>query len=217
MLLVFVGGTAVADSSTYADVLEAAGVKGGLVVHLGCGDGRLTATLAVNDRYLVHGLDSNADRIAEAKAYLRTVEKCGQVSVDHWQSGQLPYADELVNLVIAETPEFTTEAEMLRVLVPGGVLCIKRDGRWTKTVKPWPDEIDQWTHFLHDASNNAVAADTRIGPPRRMKWQCGPLWSRSHEIVSSITAMISANGRMFYVVDEAPTSVVDQRMFRSYS
>ena len=41
-------------------ILEASGVKGGLVVHLSCGDGRLTAELRPNDRYQVHGLDRDA-------------------------------------------------------------------------------------------------------------------------------------------------------------
>ena len=31
--------------------------RGGLVVHLGCGDGKLTAALRTGDAYLVHGLD----------------------------------------------------------------------------------------------------------------------------------------------------------------
>ena len=31
-------------------ILEATGVKGGLIVHLGCGDGRLTAALRASDR-----------------------------------------------------------------------------------------------------------------------------------------------------------------------
>jgi hypothetical protein len=33
-------------------IINAAGVSGGLVVHVGCGDGQLTAALRVNDRYL---------------------------------------------------------------------------------------------------------------------------------------------------------------------
>ena len=46
-----------------ADILAATGVKGGLVVHLGCGDGKLAAALRANDRYLVHGLDRDAKNV----------------------------------------------------------------------------------------------------------------------------------------------------------
>ena len=35
-------------------ILKETGVNGGLVVHLGCGDGRLTTTLLVGDSYLVN-------------------------------------------------------------------------------------------------------------------------------------------------------------------
>ena len=38
-------------------ILDATGVKGGLIVHIGCGDGRRLAALRANDSYLVHGLD----------------------------------------------------------------------------------------------------------------------------------------------------------------
>ena len=35
-------------------ILDATGIKGGLIVHIGCGEGKLTAALHVNDRFLVH-------------------------------------------------------------------------------------------------------------------------------------------------------------------
>ena len=40
-------------------ILAAAGVQSGLIVHLGCGDGRLTAALRAGDAYVVHGLARN--------------------------------------------------------------------------------------------------------------------------------------------------------------
>ena len=44
-------------------ILDATGIKGGLIVHLGCGDGKLTAALHVNDGCLVHGLDADFARL----------------------------------------------------------------------------------------------------------------------------------------------------------
>ncbi len=44
-----------AHTSIARDILTGSGVKGGLIVHLGCGEGSFTAALRVNDRYLVHG------------------------------------------------------------------------------------------------------------------------------------------------------------------
>ncbi|MCX5656573.1 MAG: hypothetical protein NTY65_18200 [Planctomycetota bacterium] len=79
---------------------------------------------------------------------------------------RLPYADNLVNVVVAEDLGKTPMDEVMRVLAPLGVAYVKgADGKWAKTLKPWPKEIDEWTHWLHDAGNNAVAHDTRVGPP----------------------------------------------------
>ena len=53
-------GTASAGAATAQarQILAATGVRGGLVVHVGCGDGTLTAALRASDSYLVHGLDT---------------------------------------------------------------------------------------------------------------------------------------------------------------
>ncbi|MDT8300622.1 MAG: hypothetical protein RQ760_04000, partial [Sedimentisphaerales bacterium] len=47
-------------------ILNACGVKGGLIVHIGCGDGKLTAALRANERYIVQGLDSDAKNVERA-------------------------------------------------------------------------------------------------------------------------------------------------------
>ena len=72
-LVVFVSVAATGGGAGYSgendlarDILDATGVKGGLVVHLGCGDGKLTAALRVNDSYLVHGLDLDAANVEAA-------------------------------------------------------------------------------------------------------------------------------------------------------
>ena len=114
----------------------------------------------------------------------------------------LPYADNLVNLVVAEDLGEVAMAEVMRVLCPGGVAYVKRGGKWEKTVKPWPDEIDEWTHYLHGPDNNAVAQDTVVGPPRHFQWISEPRFSRSHDHLASVSAMVSAGGRLFYIVDE---------------
>jgi len=41
------------------EILKACDVTGGLVVHVGCGNGRLTEALQAGDSFLVHGLDAD--------------------------------------------------------------------------------------------------------------------------------------------------------------
>ena len=189
-------------------IIEAAGMTGGLVVHVGCGDGKLTAALGAGDNILVHGLDTSAGNVAAAREHIRSLGDYGKVSVERLTSARLPYADNIVNLVVSEDLGEIAPAEVMRVLAPNGVAYVKTGGKWTRRVKPRPGTIDEWTHYLHSPSNNAVAKDTVAGPPKRVQWICGPQWARSHDHLSSTSAMVSANGRVFYIIDEGPTAFV---------
>jgi len=185
-------------------ILQAAGVTGGLVVHLGCGDGRLTAALRASEAYTVHGLARDAATVAKARATVRQKGLYGPVSVDRLAGSCLPYVDNLVTLLVADDLAGVPVAEVMRVLSPSGVAVV--GGK--KTVKPRPEAIDDWTHYLHDASNNAVARDTVVGPPRRLQWQSGPKWTRHHDHMSSLSAMVSDGRRLFYILDEgSPASL----------
>ncbi len=193
-------------------ILEATAVQGGLIVHLGCGDGRLTAALRANRSFMVHGLDADPTNVDKARAYIQSVGLYGtSVSVDRIAAKQLPYVDNLVNLVVAEDPDKLGIGmkEVIRVLCPGGVAYVKQGGKWTKSVKPRPDEIDEWTHYMHDPSNNAVAHDSVVGPPRHLQWQGGPRWSRMHDHMTSVNALVSANGRLFYIFDEGSRVAIE--------
>jgi len=61
------GSVCIAQPEQASRILDESGIKGGLVVHLGCGDGKLTAALRANDSYLVHGLDEDAQNVRKAR------------------------------------------------------------------------------------------------------------------------------------------------------
>jgi outer membrane protein assembly factor BamB len=189
-------------------VLGAAGVRGGLVVILGSGDGRLAGDIATRGPFLVHGLDSGAGHVAEARAHLRERGLYGKVTVERFAGERLPYVDNLVRLVIDEDPGRVPRKEIIRALAPGGVLCRADGGALKTTVKPQPDAIDEWTHYLHDATNNAVSSDTVVGPPRHLQWVADPKWARSHDHLATVTACVMSGGRIFSIVDEGPTAAV---------
>lgn len=195
-------------AQTARNLLDKTGVKGGLVVHIGCGDGKLTAALHRGDGYVVHGLSTSARHVRKARSHIQEEGVYGPVSVGHFDGKRLPYASNLVNMLVMERPARLSQGEAMRVLAPRGVLLRKKNGEWQKTVKPTPDETDEWTHFLHDADGNAVASDTRIGPPRHTRWVSEPRHTRSHEHTPSIEALVSAGGRMFYIADTGPVGSV---------
>jgi len=201
------GPAGAAQPETAADILNNSGVAGGLIVQIGCGDGQLASDLAASGRYIVYSLDADAAKVAKARRKVRDAGLSASRWVDHLDGSRLPFAENMVNLLISEDLGEVTMEEVMRVLVPSGLAYVKDKGKWIKTAKPWPAEIDEWTHWLHGPDGNAVAADTVAGPPRRLKWIAGPLWSRSHDSVPGVTSMVSARGRLFYIVDEAPASM----------
>ena len=188
-------------------ILEQTGTTGGLVVHLGFDDGRLTAALAQNDRIVVHGLSRNIKKVARARKQIQHRDLYGKVSVERLNDDKLPYTDNLVNCLIAENTEGISRKEILRVLAPNGVAYIKRDNQWKRTVASKSEKIDDWTHHLHAADGNPVSQDETVGPPGHYQWIADPLWLRSHESHSSISSIVTSNGRMFYFENESPISL----------
>jgi hypothetical protein len=185
----------------FAGVVEDSGIKGGIVVQVGCKKAESLAGLLVSEKYLVHGLDVNEKRISRIRRSLRSDGMYGKVSAAVFDGKNLPYADNLVNLLVIKDPQCQVhKEEMLRVLVPGGVAMV--GGKRIR--KPVPPSIDEWTHFLHGADNNAVANDTVVAAPKTIQWVAGPKWGRSHEEAASVSGMVSTNGRVFAVIDEAP-------------
>ncbi len=191
---------ALAIAETGREIIDASGIKGGLVVHLGCGNGKLTAELYANESYMVHGLDTYSVNIAKARAYIRSRNLYGPVSVARYNGKNLPYGDNIVNLIIADTLGNVSKAEAMRVLTPLGAMIV--GGK--RTVKPWPKNIDDWPQYLNKADNNAVAKDSVAGPPRYIQWIDKPTWCRSHMGIPTVASLVSGNGRLFAIEDTAP-------------
>jgi len=200
-----------------AAIVEESGVKGGLIVVLGCDDPGFIPGLRINDSFVVQALDSDAAKVKAVRAGLQREGIYGPVSARTFDGEHLPYVDGLVNLVVICDQSSVISREVERVLAPKGVLLApsaritdrgllvtEASGLkgWTKLVKPWPEAIDEWTHFLHGPDNNAVAHDTQVDQPRHMQWIAGPRWSRHHDRMASLSAAVSARGRLFYIMDE---------------
>jgi len=206
LLATFLSATKAQDAG---QILEASGIRGGLVVVIGCDSPALLAQLRAGGSYLVHGLDRDPEKVAAARTYLAEKGLYGPVTAARWNGMQLPLVDHVVNLIVV-TGDMgrISRHEMMRVLAPLGVIADARHGRIETTRNPWPAQLDEWTHYLHDASNHAVSKDTVVAPPRGLQWTCGPEYARSHEHFASVSAMVTAGGRVFYIIDEGPISSV---------
>jgi len=187
-----------------AEILKTTGIKGGLVVHLGCGDGATTAQLFGGDGFRVQGLDSDPANVFLARKRQLKAGNYGNIVFDRLLSKLLPYADNLVNLMVVEKAELTSEEEILRVLVPNGEAWIRQGEEYKKLVKPRPAAMDDWQHFLRSPDNNPVSTDTLVGPPDQIQWMAPPKFARAHEQQASFSVAVSSGGKMFYILDDGP-------------
>ena len=196
-----------ASAKTANDIIKETGLKGGLVVVVGLDNPGLLAGIAKQGSFVVQGLDTDAGKVAEARETILAKGLYGKVSANLFDGKTLPYVDDLVNGVISDRSSVTSE-EIERVLVPRGVALV--GGK--KTTKPVSSQLDDWTHFLYDASGNAISHDALAGPPAGLQWNAGPLWGRSHEFNNSLVAMVTDSGRLFYIFDFGLTGMEDSRL-----
>ncbi len=187
-----------------ASLLDATGARGGLAVHVGCGHGELLAALGQSESFLVCGLDPNPANVAKARTLIQARGDYGRVTVDLLRGNHLPLIDNLVNLLVVESDHGIPQDELFRVLAPSGVLCRREGNGWATATKPTPPEYDDWTHYLRDATNNAVSQDTVVGPPRHYQWLGSPKYLRHHDHMSGLSAMVTVGGRIFYIIDLGP-------------
>ena len=125
-----------------SDIVKESGIRGGIVVHLDCGDGSEIAKLLANDNLAVQGLDSRPEKVEAARALLSSEGIHGRVTASLYDGKKLPYADNLVNLLVAggkwrvagdrwrvtNDKWQVTDKEIARVLAPNGVALVPADG-----------------------------------------------------------------------------------------
>jgi len=115
----------------------------------------------------------------------------------------------LGSVYIKNPPEKKSQSLQASALAGGAgtIESVQSQGKWLKITKAWPTEIDEWSHFLHGADGNPVAQDTKVGPPKHSQWLAGPAWAQSHESDTSLRCLVTAQGRIYYILNEAPTSL----------
>lgn len=207
-LIIAAAATASADSITADKIYEDAGVQGGLVVHLGCGDGALAVALRVNDRYLVHGLDVDAAGVATTRDLFRSRGLYAPVSANQFNGQNLPYVRDLVNLVVVSELGDVANKEIERVLATEALPTCDR----TAAGKRRSNRVRQRSTSGRTSSAAPVATPwpTTNELGRRTAyggWAAEPRWCRRHEFLSSVNAVVTAGGRIFTIFDGGPTGV----------
>lgn len=116
-----------------------AGSTEGLVVHLGCGDGRVTAALAHQGFDNLQALDAEAAAIQSTRRLLSEKGVAGRVKLRHLATDRLPYDDGEVRLIVVHNAHLTEPDEIMRVLQGGGTLLVKKRPTMGPVVSPQSD------------------------------------------------------------------------------
>jgi len=120
-VLLLVTKAAQAGDDPVAMIYEEAGVQGGLVVGLSLADAEFTASLGAPEAITLEALDTDPQQVSKARNHLEAKGLYGKITVEQFDGRSLPYADNLVNLVVASDECQVANEEIARVLVPGGV------------------------------------------------------------------------------------------------
>lgn len=176
-------------------VIERTGVSQGICAVLGWEGGTLPLDLAESGRFLVHVVEPDPATVSAARKTLADKGlSIDRIIVEQGAFEQLPYATDLIDLVVTRGPEMPSQ-EAERVIHPGGaavaVVPGKKPGKWTVVVKPVQIGRGDWSHWEHAPDNNAVSTDTIIRAPYMTQWLGLPYYI----CMPAITTV--ANGRVF--------------------
>lgn len=172
--------------------LDGSRVSAGLCVVVAPWDAALAARLGRNPVLLVHWLLNDETGVAAARSDLEAGGLYGKVSVEAWTGPELPYADNLVSLLLVAGTTGPAQAERLRVLRPGGeIIELSSQGTVERRGKGRPAGMGDWTHWRHAADRNPVSRDRLVELPRRIQWLS--IHGREGK------EMVTADGRCFYL------------------
>jgi outer membrane protein assembly factor BamB len=150
-------------------MLESVGSQTGLCVLLDPQDAGLAVALCRDGQYLVHGLCSSQDAVNRVRQGIDKADLRGAVSVETGSMKQLPYSDNIVNLIVVENLDALLQAglplkEVLRVLRPGGVAWLnwRTDGNAISTTQLKELTDDTGLTIIQ----NGARAWTRLQKPR---------------------------------------------------
>ena len=151
-------------------VLGRSRVKGGFCVILGATEPAFSERLSRQGPYVVHWLLTDPVAVTRAREALIAAKVYGQVSVEQSEGAALPYADNLVSLLLVLDASMAGKAEWLRVLRPDGELIVRQGNECTSLIKPRAAGMDEWTHWRHGPDRNSVSLDSLVDLPARVQW-----------------------------------------------
>ena len=181
------------------EIVSRSGMRQGICVFLGCGDGRTAYELARCSHLRVVGVETDATKVAAAR---RSLTKAGiygtRVSVRHVASlDRLPFPNCFADLVVPDRG-----AEARRILRPGGVAF--RTGlaeNMQAFVGPPLPRTGEWTHQYGRPDNSAYGGESLGGATSaadlEVQWLGRPGPRCQADRNGRKPSPLAANGRLF--------------------
>jgi len=146
--------------ATAKSLAGSSGLPGGFCVVLGRTDVALPMALADQGRFVVQALCNDPAAIAELRETIRATGVYGRVSADGFDGGRLPYAENLISLIVADRYSALAERglaidEVLRVLAPLGTAYLGDSAAQD-------DDMPKWIEGLKSKLASAGIEDVQI-------------------------------------------------------
>lgn len=186
----------------FAAWLAHADFSPGYMAQLGWGNGQPALQLAAQGKYSLHILEPDAAVVQAARQQLKAANLLGVVTVQWWPENYLPFPENTLNVLFIHQAGAIPETEWARVTTPLGVYVVRQSEGWRRAQKPWPEELDGWTHWRHDADGNLVSRDAAVQPPTGVRWMAGPAQDAAGRKWYYDHVLVSAHGRNFYIYDD---------------
>ncbi|MDA3926621.1 MAG: PQQ-binding-like beta-propeller repeat protein [Kiritimatiellae bacterium] len=174
-------------SSIYAaaakEIVKKSGVKKGVCVDLGCGQGELALELSKISDLRIIGINPDPAEVDKARRMLAAAGVYGKrVSIHVGSPDRTDLPCDIANLIVSSQTlsgdkNFFNAAEVERLQRPyGGVICTGFPGKLTIKRSEPMEGAGSWTHQNCNPANTICSLDKNIHGPLEMAWfRDGPI------------------------------------------
>lgn len=172
---------AMSDTETAATLISCSGLPGGMCAVIEDRDLSLTLALGTDERFVIQSLITCEEQVTQARQAIQASGCYGRVSAGRFDGRQLPYTDNLINLVVVVDgaslgPGKLSLDEILRTLTPLGSAYIRISNSEYGDVGDWNRQMAESLREFKNIQVESRVIDspwlkvTKQWPPEIDEW-----------------------------------------------